>query len=88
VNRHLDRRLIGAATVTVALLLAACGDDDTSTSSTTAAATATTTASSAPSTPPATKGSITLVTYESWPDTMDAVLGKFTAQTGIGVKVV
>jgi thiamine transport system substrate-binding protein len=31
---------------------------------------------------------VTLVTYESWPDTIDKVLAEFTTQTGIDVKVV
>src|SRR4029078_11071656 len=36
--------------------------------------------------PAASAGSVTLVTYESWPDTLDEVLAAFTTQTGIDVE--
>ncbi len=80
-NRH---RII-ATIATVALVLAACGDDDDSSgAATTAAGSASATTAAAP----ADGGSITLVTYESWPDSMAEVLAQFTSQTGIDVKVV
>jgi len=81
-----NRRLAIATAVTVALLLGACGDDDSSGTATTTPASA---AGAAPTTAPAASaGSVTLVTYESWPDTLDEVLAEFTTQTGIDVKVV
>ena len=80
----MNRRLTIATAVTVALLLGACTDDDdaaTSTSSPTSAAATTAAAAGG-------GDSITLVTYESWPESMDEVLAEFTSQTGIGVEVV
>jgi thiamine transport system substrate-binding protein len=71
-----------AATVVVAAVLAACSNDEPDTSPST---TATTTPAS---TAPASAGTITLVTYDSWADDLDKVLlNEFTASTGTKVKV-
>ena len=81
-NRH---RII-ATVAAVSLLVGACTDDDdaaTTTTSIGATGTAETTAAAADG-----GGSITLVTYESWPESMDEVLAEFTSETGIGVEVV
>ncbi len=78
-NRHRTIATIAA----VAVLLAACGDDDSAAPATTAA-----TSAAATTAPAAGGGSVTLVTYESWPDSMADVLAQFTSQTGIDVEVV
>ena len=82
----MNRRLTIATAVTVALVLGACSDDDGSSGTTTTVATSG--AASAATSPAAEGGSVTLVAYESWPDTLDGVLGEFTSATGVDVEVV
>lgn len=69
---------LAALTVAVSLAVVACGDDDD------AAVTEPTGSSEVVGAPDAT---ITLVTYDSWPDALDAVLDRFTGDTGIDVEV-
>jgi thiamine transport system substrate-binding protein len=72
-------RTLLATTTVLAAVLAACGDDDNTTSGTTAG--------TAPAPTVAAKnGTITLVTYDAWPEEINKVFADFTAQTGYGVK--
>ena len=87
----MKHRLVAVA-LAVSLVAGACGDDD---DTTTADTTTADTGTSAPGASPAPSadgtvaaaGSITLVTYDSWPDALDPVLEQFTAESGIGVDV-
>ena len=73
-----------AAALAVSLTLIACGDDDDTATTTEPAGTAPATT---PGSPAATADAITLVTYDSWTDALDTVIGEFTAATGIEVEM-
>jgi thiamine transport system substrate-binding protein len=78
-------RTLLASTTVLAAVLAACGGDDDTTSGTAAPPAGSSGTAPAP-TAAAKNGTVTLVTYDAWPEDIDKVFADFTAQTGYGVK--